>query len=224
MALRELLRSVLGRPQPDTALSGPRLLVVLEGAFDIEFLRRISRRLVADGAAVPDLVELEQRGELVFFPFGGDPWQWVDRLTPFGLPEFHLYDREMPPETPRRQAAADRVNQRPGCRAVITGKRALENYLHPQAIVEACDVQVRFGDDDHVADLIAEQQFHARHGVDWQRLTRRAQQRWRNRVKKMLHTKAVDHMTWDHLAERDPQGQLISWLRDIAGLVGHTGH
>ena len=219
MALHALLRALRGRPQPDTALCAARVLVVLEGAFDIEFLGRISRRLAGDSTGVPDLAALEQRGELVFFPFGGDPCLWTDRLAPFGLPEFHLYDRELPPETSRRQAAADRVNQRPGCRAVITGKWALENYLHPQAIAEACDVQVRVGEHDHVADLIAEQQFRARHGVDWQRLTRRAQQRWRNRVKKTLHTKAVDHMTRDRLAERDPQGELVYWLQAIAHLM-----
>jgi hypothetical protein len=219
MALYELLRALCGRPQPGRAPSGPRVLVVVEGAFDIEFLRRISRRLAADTTGVPDLAALEQRGELVFFPFGGDPCLWTDRLAPFGLPELHLYDRELPPETARRQATADRVNQRSGCRAVITGKRALENYLHPQAIAEACDVQVRVGDHDHVADLIAQQQFRARHGVDWHRLTRRAQQRWRNRVKKTLHTRVADRMTWDRLAERDPQGELVSWLQAIVHLM-----
>jgi hypothetical protein len=73
MALHALLRALRGRPQPDTALAAPRVLVVLEGAFDIEFLRRISRRLAADSTGVPDLAALQQRGELVFFPFGGDP-------------------------------------------------------------------------------------------------------------------------------------------------------
>jgi hypothetical protein len=218
MALYELLRALCGRPQPGRAPSGPRVLVVVEGAFDIEFLRRISGRLAADSSEVSDLAALEQRGELVFFPFGGDPCLWTDRLAPFGLPEFHLYDREQPPETARRQAAADRINQRPSCRAVITGKRALENYLHPEAITEACDVQVRFGDRDPVADLIAEQQFRIRHEVDWHQLTRRAQRRWCNRVKKTLHTKAVDHMTRDRLAERDPQGELVSWLQAIVRL------
>ena len=220
MALCELLRSLLGRPQPATDLPGPRVLVVVEGVFDIEFLRRISRRLAADGAPVPDLAELEQQGRLVFFPFGGDPCLWTDRLAPFGLPEFHLYDRELPPETARRRGAADHVNRRPGCRAVLTTKRALENYLHPQAISETCDVRVQLDDDAHVADLIAEQQFRGRHDIDWQRLTRRAQQRWRNRVKKRLHTLAADRMTWDRLTECDPRGEVVLWLQDIEHLMG----
>jgi hypothetical protein len=39
-------------------------------------------------------------------------------------------------------------------------------------------------------------------------------------VKKTLHTKAVDRMTWDRLAERDPQGELVSWLQAIVHLMG----
>jgi hypothetical protein len=67
--------------------------------------------------------------------------------------------------------------------------------------------------------LIAQQQFRARHGVDWHRPTRRAHQRWRNRVKKTLHTRVADHMTRDRLAERDPQGELVSWLEAIVHLM-----
>ena len=48
-----------------------RVLVVVEGANDIEFLRRISILLNSHDESLPHLVEMEQRGELVFVPFGG---------------------------------------------------------------------------------------------------------------------------------------------------------
>ncbi len=97
------------------------ILLVVEGVNDIELLRRISRLLHSDDASLPALAEMEQRGELVFVPFGGGNVKaWTRRLAPLAMPEFHLYDRESPPETDQRQEAADAVNRRPRCRAALT--------------------------------------------------------------------------------------------------------
>ena len=135
-----------------------RLLAVVEGVHDIAFLRAVSVMLHAHEPGLPDLGAMEHRGEVVFVPFGGvDLKLWTHRLAPLGKPEFHLYDREESPETELRLRLADAVNQRPGCNAVVTSKRSLENYLHPAAILEAGGVTVHFGDDDDVADLIARQ-------------------------------------------------------------------
>ena len=221
MTFRERLRTLLGRSQPKSPIRQPLVLVVVEGPFDIEFLKRISTILAAGPADVPNLVEMERRRELMFFPFGGDPWLWADRLAPLGLPEFHLYDREAPPETELRERAANAVNLRPACQAVLTSKRSLDNYLHPQAIAEVCGVDVEFGDNEHVANLIAEQLYKTQDHVPWCQLPRRTQVRRRNRVKKRLHTKAVDRMTIDRLAERDPQGEVVSWLKSIVRLAYH---
>src|SRR5215207_9108609 len=89
-------------------------------------------------ASVPGLQALVSAGRVIFVPFGGgNPAAWSDRFAPLECPEFHLYDRESPPETDLRQAAVVRVLSRPHCRAYLTGKRALENYLHPEAIAAA---------------------------------------------------------------------------------------
>jgi hypothetical protein len=221
MSFTERLRALFSRSQPNPIIRKPLVLVVVEGPFDIEFLKRISAILAAGRTDVPDLAAMERRRELMFFPFGGDPWLWTDRLAPLGLPEFHLYDREVPPETELRQRAAKTVNLRPGCLAVLTTKRSLENYLHPQAIAEACGIEVEFGDRDHVADLIAEESYRTQDEVPWSQLPRRTQVRRRNRVKKRLHTKAVDHMTDKRLAERDPQGEVVSWIKSVARLASY---
>jgi hypothetical protein len=222
MSFTERLRSLFSRSQPKSLVRQPLVLVVVEGRFDIEFLKRISKILAAGKPDVPDLAALERRRELMFFPFGGDPWLWADRLAPLGLPEFHLYDREAPPETELRERAANTVNLRPGCRAVLTSKRSLENYLHPQSIAEACGIEVEFGDHDHVGDLVAEESYRTQDQVPWCQLPRRTQVRRRNRVKKWLHTKAVEHMTAERLAERDPQGEVVSWLKSIVRLANHA--
>ncbi|MDB5392452.1 MAG: hypothetical protein JWM11_8098 [Planctomycetaceae bacterium] len=41
-----------------------------------------------------------------------------------------------------------------------------------------------------------------------------------NQAKRWLNTDAVDRMTLDMLMHRDPDGELLSWLRAIADAVG----
>ena len=106
MSLRARLRAWLANRSPRLtvlsnsasrlphAIPGPRVLVVIEGPHDIEFLRRIGLILRADEPALPDLAAMERQSELIFVPFGGgDLWLWVDRFAALGTPEFHLYDR-----------------------------------------------------------------------------------------------------------------------------------
>jgi hypothetical protein len=54
------------RPPAETCRA--KLLVVVEGKHDVEFLRRVSRILHGDDARSPDLSELERQGVVVFVP------------------------------------------------------------------------------------------------------------------------------------------------------------
>ena len=201
---------------------GPKLFVVVEGINDVQFLRRISPILHIDDPGLPNLAEMELRGELIFVPFGGgDVSLWTDRLAGLGRAEFHLYDREMPPETESRQRIADAVNRRPRCRAVLTKKRNLESYLAPSAIREAGAVDITFSDHDDVAELVA-RQMHGRLAGQplWENLPARTRKRRRDRVKKWLNTRAVERMTPRRLAERDPEAEIRSWLATVARLAG----
>ena len=201
--------------------SRPKVLVVVEGPHDIEFLRRISAILRVEDPSLPDLAAMERRGELVFVPFGGgDLWLWATRLAGLCCAEFHLYDRETSPETELRQQVADVVNLRPQCRAVLTRKRSLENYLHPSAIREVSGISLDCSDDDLVADLLAERRYaHQGDEAPWAELTRQVRKRRRNRAKRLLNTRVADRMTPQRLAERDPDGEVISWLQIIARLA-----
>ena len=93
--------------------------------------------------------------------------------------------------------------------------------MHPRAVAEVFGIEVDFRDHDHVADLIAERLYELQDQAPWSQLPRRAQVRRRNRVKKRLHTKAVERMTVELLAERDPSGEVISWLETIVHLANH---
>ncbi|REJ88325.1 MAG: ATP-dependent endonuclease [Planctomycetota bacterium] len=214
------MRPTTSLPPPRTG--GPaRVLLVVEGVNDIEFLTRISRLLHAHDRALPDLAEREQRGEVVFVPFGGQIAAWTHRLGPLGKPEFFLCDRELPLETEQRREAAAAINRRPRCRAVLTRKRSLENYLHPTAILAAGAINVEFGDFDSVAEITAQRRYQPElDGKPWELLTRRAHGRLVYRAKRWLNTRAADHMTVEMLGERDPVGEIISWLKTIDRLAG----
>jgi hypothetical protein len=196
-----------------------RLIVVLEGFFDIQFLTRISSILHNDDSQVPDLRTLEQSGEIIFVPIAGSNFlHWTHRLAGLGTSEFHILDREIGPLTEERERAAELVNQRPGCMAVLTSKRSMENFLSPQVIKEVRGIDVHFGDHDDVAQLAAGALQKRAGGPDWSDLKSRTRRRLRNLAKKWLNTEAVDRMTVERLAERDPAGEVRSWLITICRL------
>ncbi|WP_236624793.1 ATP-dependent endonuclease [Rhodopirellula sp. SWK7] len=197
------------------------MLFVVEGTNDIEFLRRISILLHADAESLPNLAEMEQHGELIFVPFGGGHVRaWSQRLAPLQRAEFHLYDHELPPETELRRQAAETVNRRSRCQAVLTNKRCLENYLHPDAIFAASGIRVDFDDFDCVAEIVARKLYQQRPGeIPWQLQARRSQSRMANRAKRWLNTTVVEQMTRDMLRESDPNGEIQSWLLAIKDLL-----
>ena len=99
-----------------------RLLILVEGRHDVSFLTGIGSLLRRGDDSLPDLRALGESGEVVFVPIGGGDFvAWANRLAPLDLPEIHLLDREMPPDTALRRQAAQIVNQREHCRAFITG-------------------------------------------------------------------------------------------------------
>ena len=198
---------------------GRPVLVVVEGSHDIEFLKRLSRILCLASAAVPDLDRREAEGGLLWIPTGGNHRLWADRLAALQLPEFHLLDREVPPVTGERQQLIEVIQARSGCVARMTSKRAMENYLHPAAIVEAGGMAVEVGDDDDVPELLARTVQATSGGPSWESLPRRSRCRLRNRIKRWLTTSVVDRMTPALLAERDPQGEVVGWLESIGRLL-----
>ena len=138
-----------------------RVFVIVEGTNDIKFLKRISAILHTSNSALPHLSRWEQQGKLIFVPTGGDLLSWSDRLAPLGVPEFHLCDRELAPETELRRKVVESVNARPGCRAVLTNKRSIENYLHPRALLDAGWQKLNIRDFDSVPEQVARQRFGA---------------------------------------------------------------
>lgn len=196
------------------------ILVLTEGVLDIEFLTRISRILSAADKAVPDLAMLQQQREIVMLPLGGNgPQPWVNALAAFGRSTFLLFDRETSNESASRTQAVELLNANPRICAYVTSKRAIENYLHPEAIYQASGVSVDFGDDDSVAEIVAQQILNNK-GVrrNWRSFSTRTRKRLRDRAKQWLNRAAVSCMTPELLDERDPRDELRSWLQRIGDL------
>jgi hypothetical protein len=200
------------------------VLIVVEGRHDAAFLRRISRILHQADPSLPDLPALEDWGAILFLESGGDPLHWAARLAPLRKPELHLIDREEGVDSEPRRAAARVVNSRPGCRAFITRKRSLENYLHPDAICECRGLLMEWTDNDSVHERVARSLHDAsRSGSDWAALPYRARRRLRDRAKSWLNTEAVERMTVTRLREQDTHGEVESWLRAVGELLACGG-
>ena len=197
------------------------VLLVVEGFKDIEFLRRMSRILHAHDPSLPKLGKLEEQGRIVYIPFGGGGIDaWTYRLAPLGLREVHLYNRELPPESEYRRRAAEAVDERERCLAFRTSKRGLENYLHPDAVLASEGIDVAFGDFDPVVELTAKR-LQERDAPErpWGLLPRRTQAERMHRAKQRLNTSVVEAMSFDMLKDRDPDGEVVSWLRTIGELL-----
>lgn len=210
------------RQSPAGAMAnGLPLFLVVEGPHDMEFFKRISAILHRHDPALPDLGCMEADGALVFVPFGGgDVRPWAFRLAATGAAEVHIYDRETPPETEIRQQVARIVNLRPGCRAFVMKCRALEHYLDPQAIFEACGTWVEFSDQEDVAEVLARSRYRQHDKpITWEQIPARARKRRRDKIKRRLNTQAVERMTADRLARSDPDGEIRCWLATIARLA-----
>jgi hypothetical protein len=192
--------------------------VVLEGLRDIHFLRHVSAILNAQDPGLPSLTIWEQEGRVVLLPRGGgDNWIWATCLAPLGLPEFHLIDREIPPATQHREAIVAAINRRPRCRAALTSKRSLENYLHPGALQEVFSVAVEVDDHNPVIEVLTERLL-ASWGDPrpWASLSVRSRRRWADRLKRSIQKRVVRQLTVERLNARDPSGEIAGWLRTIA--------
>mgnify|MGYP006278347861 CR=1 FL=1 len=183
-----------------------KIFVGVEGKNDITFLRTISKILASEGEDVPDLSYEEDEGRLVFIPCGGSNVElWVARLKDLNIPEFHIFDRDAPPDAePHYTDVANQINEMSHASAVHTSKRELENYLHPDVIlsqVSGYSGPSVVGEDHDCADI--------------PKLVADAYGCNPRKAKKRLNTEIVSHMTPELLSAVDPNGDLRAWLKTI---------
>lgn len=198
------------------------LLVVVEGLYDIGFMKHISAILHQSDRSIPDLSTLEAEHRVAVVALGGGGSStWSHRFASLGCRECHIWDREIPPETDNRRAAAIATNCRPGCRAVLTNRRGMENYLDSALIQEMLDVDVAFGADDDVATVVARRIFESGHPlVRWEGLVPSAKKRLREHAKRLLNTRVLSVTTVEHLERSGGADDFRRWLGAIAEMLG----
>jgi len=197
-----------------------RVLVCVEGPNDVVFLRHMSRLLRGKDSA---LVDLDVSPHVAYVVAGGSSllhWVQAHYLKNTGLPEVHIYDRDVD-TPPKYEGAAATVNARgDGSWARLTTKREIENYLHADAIAEALGVTVTFGPQDDVPMIVA-QAFHAAapDTVLWDQVAGKTQDKKVSHAKKRLCDDAAAKMTLERLAQSDPNAEIEQWLKKITELA-----
>jgi putative ATP-dependent endonuclease of OLD family len=187
-----------------------RVLVCVEGPHDRALLQAACEAYRTEGE---DLVCLSSDPSVAFVLLGGSTLsEWVSRnlLGHLKIPEFHLYDGDVT----KYGASVAEVNGRDGKHSARqTQKRELENYLHPDAISRVLSgpagtsVCVTFGNWDDVEAAVSKA-IPDPQGNPRKKLERRAIKHWLN------HDVAAN-MTAAEFRERDPDGELESWLKAI---------
>ena len=196
-----------------------KVFLGVEGKWDIEFLRRISKMVHAIDPTVPDLHNAELSGALVFIPLGGSSMElWAIRLAGIDRPEVYITDRDAPPPSqPKYHRHITSWNTRANCTAFCTTKRELENYLHPNAIKQiTASFPDAIADFDDVPLLLAEP-LHTSdaNATPWNTITNDNKKEKAKKVKRRLNQEGADNMTVELIAQSDPSGEIIGWLRAV---------
>lgn len=186
-----------------------RVLVFVEGAHDVRFIKRINQLFCAEDSST---IDITSDNRVAFVVSGGSSLQeWVNEryLKAFGLPEVHIYDRDLLTNGKYKyQDARDTVNARgDGSIAFLTSKREMENYLHLDAINEAMysviGSPLAFHLDD---DCDVEGEIKCATGQN--RFSRRSIKHW-------LNEDAVEKMTLDRLRLRNGYEEIHGWFAAI---------
>lgn len=219
-ALREIVESLGVLPDHNI-----RAFWSVEGRNDINFLRIISRILHQAGEDVPDLERAEDEGHLVFIPLGGSSLDlWVSRLQGFSRPEFYLMDRNRrPPEQPKYHKVAAELVQRENCTVWTTGRKEMENYIHPDVIKGEYPGYSGAGEEfEDVPTLFARAVHEASDSGDtWAEVISDPKKLGKkvSNAKRRLNNEFVEKMTLALISEIDANDEVRTWLKAIGEAI-----
>ena len=183
-----------------------KLVICVEGPNDVAFLKAISQ--IAH-RAYPDIIDLNMSPLTVVIPLGGGALkEWVNHnyLQKLGTPEYHIYDGD---NTHAHASICDKVNKRgDGSTARETEKREMENYIHSDVVRDLFGIEIEINDTMDVSTEISA--LLRRTNPDGPRP---------DTVKKKLNRVGAQKMTIELLQSRDPDGEVLGWLREISAFV-----
>ncbi|HHU16604.1 MAG TPA: ATP-binding protein [Clostridiales bacterium] len=183
-----------------------KLIVCVEGPNDVEFINAISRIAHQEDDQIQDL---NISPAVVVMPLGGGTlknWVNCNYLRKLNTPEYHIYDND---NTNAHAIDCDRINARGnGSSARLTRKREMENYIHSDVIQEIFDVRVEVDDTMDVSTVIS-CLIRATNPDGYSPDT----------VKKKLNRFGAPKMTLALLKDRDPDDEVLTWLREISQAI-----
>lgn len=197
----------------------------VEGRHDINFFKILSKMLRDAGEDIPDLGLAENSGHLLFVPLGGSCLDlWVARLREFNRPEFYVLDRDNPPPAqPKYHAIATQLQARPNCTVWTTGKRELENYIHPDAIRPEVATYAGTGADFEDVPALVARALHetAGGGAAWAEVAADPEKLGKkvSRAKQRLNSEFAGKMTPDLLRQADRTDEVRGWLRAVGAAL-----
>ncbi len=183
-----------------------KLVICVEGPNDVAFLKTISQ--IAH-RTYPDIIDLNMSPATVVIPLGGGALkEWVNHnyLQKLGTPEYHIYDGD---NTHAHAGVCAKVNRRgDGSTARETVKREMENYIHGDVVRELFGVEIEINDTMDVSTEIST--LLRKTNPDGLRP---------DTVKRKLNKLGAQKMTMELLQARDPDGEVLGWLREISEFV-----
>lgn len=197
-----------------------RAFLGVEGRHDLSFLKHLSANLHAEDDSIPDLAEAEAAGALVFIPLGGSSLDlWVDRMNGLNRPQYYMMDRDTePPIQPKYQGQFNQFIAE-GHRAWMTDKKELENYLHPDLIIQAHANYSGTGADFEDVPRLLAQATHEASGspVVWADIESDPEKlkKKEGKAKHRLNNDFASQMTMELFQQRDTANSLGDWLREI---------
>lgn len=182
-----------------------QVMICVEGPTDVNAINCFSRCL---HSKYPEIINIENDDRVVVIPLGGSclkHWVQEQYLKNINCLEVHIYDNDVS----KYQQYVDSINDRgDGSWATLTKKYEIENYLHPDAIKEAYDVDIDTTQKG-VPSLFGKA-YSAKKG--WDKLSD-------NNSKLKLSVVFDQKMTVERLEEIDPDGEVKGWFDRISTMV-----
>jgi hypothetical protein len=191
-------------------------IVGMESQEDFRLLFRLAKILHRTDHSLPDLQKHAKAGEVMCIPFGlPDPRGFVELFLNLDLPQLYLFSRGSGPMPEARRELIRRIRQEVDCSAVILRKRAMTNYLHPDAIYEEFRAPVKVDDDTDVPVAVLQHVLKHLKFPAWDQLDPQLRADMAAAMAYELSVKASRRMTAERLTQRDPNGEVAGWLRSI---------
>ena len=188
-----------------------QVLVCVEGPHDLQFLKKINSILLEQHS---DVIDIFSDPRVAWVVLGGSTLQeWVNQhyLKNLGLPEIHIYDRDLPRNdgTYKYQNSADIVNARgDNSLAFLTQKREMENYLHMDALNEVFQPLINNSFTFSLTDE-CDVEGEIKSALNGQtKIQRRSLKSW-------LNDEVAGRMSVERLRERSAEDEVIAWFSEI---------